>query len=76
MVGVLIGAAVFLEIIHWSLNCIFHKANNIPLVLRIVDSDRDYDRLYHRINQNNYQEGDKKAMIVSVEYIFNPSKKQ
>ena len=47
-----------------------------PLVLRIVDSDRDYDRLYHRINQNNYQEGDKKAMIVSVEYIFNPSKKQ
>jgi hypothetical protein len=41
-----------------------------PNVLRVVDEDKDYEKLYHRINKDKYMEDNKVLMIVSVEYIY------
>jgi hypothetical protein len=46
-----------------------------PMTWVVIDSDTDYDRLYHRINKQDHQEGDDKLMIVEVKCVFNPSKK-
>jgi len=49
------------------------RQSDEPHTWIVIDSDSDYDRLYHRINTQDSQEGDDKLMIVEVRCVFNPA---